>query len=193
MRQSIKKSEDVDQTATNITQLIEQNGSKGWMDTAIKDLGPRGLLQLEDMADTLEIVRKYVHYLSSSSYEIAYRYGLAQQSQVSYIRMRYRAGANCIFNSFYEWRNPRQTTITMCMLVVFWIWASFTPLWLMVKSTQFTFGVMLFGSFPISSRMPHYRIMVSPWTWLFWRIPTDGKTLYFHQDSSTSCPNVLTI
>ena len=58
LRASIQRSEDVEQTATNLTQLIEQYGSRGWMDALIKELGPRSLLALADMADTLEIMRK---------------------------------------------------------------------------------------------------------------------------------------
>lgn len=60
LREAIKRSEDIEQTATNFTQLIEQHGSRGWMDALIDDMGPRALLQLTDAADTLEIVRKYV-------------------------------------------------------------------------------------------------------------------------------------
>ena len=71
LREGIKSSEDVDQTASNITQFIEQNGSKGWIDAAIKDMGPRALLQLEDMADTLEIIRKYASYLLYLSIAVA--------------------------------------------------------------------------------------------------------------------------
>ena len=58
LRGNIKRSEDVEQTAMNLTQLIEQHGSRGWMDALIKKLGPRSLLALADGADTLEIIRK---------------------------------------------------------------------------------------------------------------------------------------
>lgn len=58
LRENINRSEDVDQTATNLTQLIEQHGSRGWVDALIKELGPRSLLALTDMANTLEIIRK---------------------------------------------------------------------------------------------------------------------------------------
>jgi len=58
LRDDIKRSEDVEQTATNLTQLIEQHGSRGWVDALITDLGPRSLLQLTDAADSLEIIRK---------------------------------------------------------------------------------------------------------------------------------------
>ena len=58
LRENIKRSEDVEQTATNLTQLIEQHGSRGWVDALIEELGPRSLLALTDMANTLEIIRK---------------------------------------------------------------------------------------------------------------------------------------
>ncbi len=58
LRENIKRSEDIEQTATNLTQLIEQHGSRGWVDALIKELGPRSLLALADLADTLEIIRK---------------------------------------------------------------------------------------------------------------------------------------
>lgn len=58
LREHIGRSEDVEQTATNLTQLIEQHGSRGWVDALIKELGPRSLLALTDMADSLEIMRK---------------------------------------------------------------------------------------------------------------------------------------
>lgn len=35
-------------------------------------------------------------------------------------------------------------------------------------------GVCFFASFPISSRYPKYRFLVSPTKWLFWDVPTNG-------------------
>lgn len=55
LKVTIERSEDSDQTATNLTQLIEQHGSRGWFEALIKELGPRSLLAIADMADTLEI------------------------------------------------------------------------------------------------------------------------------------------
>ena len=56
--EDIKRSEDTQQTALNLTQLIEQYGSRGWLDALIEKTGPNSMLQLEDMADALEIMRK---------------------------------------------------------------------------------------------------------------------------------------
>jgi len=45
-------------TALNLTQLIEQRGSHGWLAVLEADLGPWLLQQLEDLANVLEIWRK---------------------------------------------------------------------------------------------------------------------------------------
>lgn len=58
LREGIKRFEDVEQTATSLTQLIEQHGSRGWVDALIEKLGPRSLVALTDTADALEIMRK---------------------------------------------------------------------------------------------------------------------------------------
>ena len=58
LREDIKRSEDTQQTALNLSQLMEQHGSRGWVDAVIQKMGPSSILQLEDMADALEILRK---------------------------------------------------------------------------------------------------------------------------------------
>ena len=52
------KQEDTEQTALSLIQLIEQQGLYGWLDAALKKLGPNSMLQLEDMGNALEIMRK---------------------------------------------------------------------------------------------------------------------------------------
>ncbi|KAL8668318.1 MAG: hypothetical protein Q9168_007047, partial [Polycauliona sp. 1 TL-2023] len=132
IRAEIKRSEDVEMTAMNITQLIEQHGSHGWTDALRQDLGPWLLLQLEDLANVLEIWR-----------------------------------------NFYEWREPTRTKITLVFLSILWLSITVIPLHIMIKITQFNFGVMFFGLFPLATRYPQYRLLASPMKWLFWRVPTD--------------------
>ncbi|KAI4233027.1 MAG: hypothetical protein LQ349_004649 [Xanthoria aureola] len=134
IRGEIKRSEDVEMTAMNITQLIEQHGSHGWTDALRQDLGPWLLLQLEDLANVLEIWR-----------------------------------------NFYEWREPTRTKITLVLLSIFWLAITVIPLEIIIKTTQFNFGVMFFGLFPLATRYPQYRLLASPMKWLFWRVPTDAE------------------
>lgn len=49
-----------------------------------------------------------------------------------------------------------------------------------MKVFWFVAGCGFFGSWPISSRYPKYRLLVSPCKWLLWDIPTHGK---FHSKS----------
>ncbi|KAL8760559.1 MAG: hypothetical protein Q9184_003254 [Pyrenodesmia sp. 2 TL-2023] len=58
IREDIKRSEDVERTALNLTQLIEQHGAHGWVDALRRDLGPWLLLQMDDLTNVLEIWRK---------------------------------------------------------------------------------------------------------------------------------------
>ena len=60
IREDVKRSEDVEQTAWNLTQLIEQHGSGGWLNALRQDLGPWLILQMDDLTNVLEIWRKYV-------------------------------------------------------------------------------------------------------------------------------------
>ena len=79
-----------------------------------------------------------------------------------------------VTRSFYEWRNPQRTMLSLSVLGLLWVSIISTPLWLLVKMTQLEAALMFFGTFPIASRMPQYRHLVSPLTWLFWKVPTDG-------------------
>lgn len=58
IREDIKRSEDVERTALNLTQLIEQHGAHGWVDVLRQNLGPWLLLQMDDFTNVLEIWRK---------------------------------------------------------------------------------------------------------------------------------------
>jgi hypothetical protein len=80
-----------------------------------------------------------------------------------------------VLRNFYEWRVPNRTGITVGMMVVALLAVTFTPTWLLVRSTTFSLGVVFFGLFPIGSRFPDYRLLASPVKWIFWRIPTHAE------------------
>ena len=77
--------------------------------------------------------------------------------------------------SFFEWREPTRTKITLGILTFGWLAITLVPLHLLVKVTQFIMGVIFFGLFPLATRYPQYRLLASPLKWLLWRIPTDGE------------------
>ena len=62
VREEVKRSENVEATTLNITQLIEQHGSHGWTDAVRQDIGPWLLLQLEDLSNVLEIWRNFYEW-----------------------------------------------------------------------------------------------------------------------------------
>ena len=58
----LERSEDASQTAQDLSELIEQHGTRGWVDALVQKTGPTMQLLLEDMADFMEITKKYAHF-----------------------------------------------------------------------------------------------------------------------------------
>ena len=58
LREKLERSEDSERTALDLSELIEQHGAHGWVDPLIEKAGPTMLLQLEDMANFMEILKK---------------------------------------------------------------------------------------------------------------------------------------
>jgi hypothetical protein len=60
LREDVKRREDQRVTALSVTELIEKEGDEMWSDELIKDLGPWLMLQLSDLANSFESMRKFV-------------------------------------------------------------------------------------------------------------------------------------
>lgn len=58
LRADIKRREDVERTALSLTEFIEKKGDKEWADELLQNLGPWLMVQLADMANFFETVRK---------------------------------------------------------------------------------------------------------------------------------------
>jgi hypothetical protein len=58
LRQDIKRTEDRNQTAFSISELIEKRGDEHWADELIEKVGPWAMVQLADVANQLEVMRK---------------------------------------------------------------------------------------------------------------------------------------
>lgn len=60
LRNKLERSEDTERQAQDLSELIEQHGARGWVDALIQKAGPTMQLQLEDLADLMEVLTKYV-------------------------------------------------------------------------------------------------------------------------------------
>jgi len=78
-------------------------------------------------------------------------------------------------NSFYNWMSPRKTAASLWFFASALLVTLFCDMAFCVKITGFVAGGSFFLCWPISSRYPKYRYLVSPFKWVLWDIPTDGK------------------
>ncbi|KAK6523783.1 hypothetical protein TWF281_001755 [Arthrobotrys megalospora] len=83
-----------------------------------------------------------------------------------------------IIRNFYEWRDPEQTVCTLIFFGVCLLLGVFTDLAYCWRIVTFVFGLWFFVSSPIASRYPRYRLVVSPFKWVFWGIPTHADIAY---------------
>ncbi|KAK6352514.1 hypothetical protein TWF730_009338 [Orbilia blumenaviensis] len=93
-----------------------------------------------------------------------------------------------IIRNFYEWRDPEQTTCTLIFFGVCLLLGVFTDLKYCWRIVTFIFGLWFFVSAPIASRYPRYRLVVSPFKWVFWGIPTHADIAYseFRADAANA-------
>jgi hypothetical protein len=60
LREDVKRRENQRVTALSITELIEKEGDEMWSDKLLQELGPWLMVQLSDLANSFESMRKYV-------------------------------------------------------------------------------------------------------------------------------------
>ncbi|KAH8702004.1 hypothetical protein BGW36DRAFT_372015 [Talaromyces proteolyticus] len=77
-----------------------------------------------------------------------------------------------VLRNFYHWRNPSKTAATLffftsCLLVTL-----FADMEFCMKIVWFILINTFFLCWPIASRYPRYRYLVSPIRWVFWDIPS---------------------
>ncbi|KAN0068315.1 hypothetical protein V8E54_013511 [Elaphomyces granulatus] len=77
-----------------------------------------------------------------------------------------------ILGNFYNWQYPRRTAATLFFLVSCLSLALFTDLKFCMKVFWFVCINTFFLGWPVASRYPQYRFLVSPVRWVFWDIPT---------------------
>lgn len=158
IREGIKRTEDVNQTALTLTEFIEKEGDEAWTGKILEDLGPWMMVQLCDTANALEVFRKSV---------------IHSQANLDHEPMIIRLTPY----SFYEWTVPSRTMATLAIFLVAILFTIFAPAWLLIKSTTLGAGFTFFGLFPLAANYPDYRLLASVPRRIFWNIPTHGQSL----------------
>lgn len=89
--------------------------------------------------------------------------------------MRFNIVSAKYMNSFLAWTSPQKTTATLIFLATCLLITILTDMAFCMKITTFIAGGAFFLCWPVASRYPKYRYLVSPFKWALWDIPTDGK------------------
>lgn len=85
-------------------------------------------------------------------------------------------------SSFHDWIYPRKTVATLIFLAACLLIGVLTDMAFCMKVGTFIAGGAFFLCWPIASRYPKYRYLVSPFKWVLWDIPTDGRfSQCFHE------------
>ena len=77
--------------------------------------------------------------------------------------------------NFYHWEVPSKTAasiffFSVCLLITLTADVAFC-----MKVVWFIVGTSFFLTYPIATRFPKYRRLVSAWRWFIWDIPTDSE------------------
>ncbi|MCJ1285422.1 hypothetical protein MMC26_004762 [Xylographa opegraphella] len=134
LQASVRRSQGLEGTALHFGELIEKHGRDNWLEPLVDELGPYLQLQLNDLANMLEVLA-----------------------------------------NFYAWKYPRKTMATLCLFAVCLLISVCADLVFCLKIFWFLAGGAFFVTFPIASHYPKYRLLVSPFKWVFWDVPTNAE------------------
>ncbi|MCJ1246765.1 hypothetical protein MMC30_003974 [Trapelia coarctata] len=85
-----------------------------------------------------------------------------------------------VFANFYAWKTPHKTTQTLLFFTTCLLISLITDIAYAMKIFWFVAGGAFFLCWPISSRYPKYRHLVSPLKWVLWDIPTDAEAAFMY-------------
>ncbi|KAL8697586.1 MAG: hypothetical protein Q9224_002241 [Gallowayella concinna] len=80
-----------------------------------------------------------------------------------------------VFANFYAWVYPRKTAASLLFVLVCFLLTVLTDMVFCMKIASFIIGGCFFLCWPIASRYPKYRYLVSPFKWVLWDIPTNAE------------------
>jgi hypothetical protein len=80
-----------------------------------------------------------------------------------------------VLTNFYKWAWPRKTAASLFFFSVCLLISLVADMAFCVKIVWFIVGSSFFLTYPIATRFPQYRRLLSAWRWFVWDIPTDAE------------------
>ncbi|RVX72926.1 hypothetical protein B0A52_03279 [Exophiala mesophila] len=77
--------------------------------------------------------------------------------------------------NFHRHERPRKTMASLFFFTCCLIITLFADMAFCVKLVWFIIGCGFFFTYPIATRYPEYRLLLSQWRWMFWDIPTHAE------------------
>ena len=152
LQASVRRSKGLEGTALQFGELVQKYGRENWIEPLVDELGPYLQLQLNDLANMLEVLAKSV---------------------LSFLAIPPVLNGD----SFYAWKYPRKTMATLWLFAACLLVSICADIVFCLKIFWFFAGGAFFMTFPIASYYPKYRLLVSPFKWVFWDVPTNGKPI----------------
>jgi hypothetical protein len=80
-----------------------------------------------------------------------------------------------VLTNFYKWAWPRKTAESLWVFSVCLLITLVADMAFCMKIVWFIIGGSFFFTYPIATRFPQYRRLLSAWRWFVWDIPTDAE------------------
>lgn len=94
--------------------------------------------------------------------------------------------------NFFHWRSPYATISSLILFSAFFLLSAITDSRFAMKVFWFICGMTFFICWPISSLYPRYRLLVSPFKWAFWDVPTHAEACFnYLQEHATKARKKL--
>lgn len=91
-----------------------------------------------------------------------------------------------ITDNFFHWRNPAATRNVLCLLGAMTLVVAIVDGRLLAQIAWLGIGFIFFGCWPISALYPRYRLLVNPFKWMFWDVPTHAEWCFQHLNDRAS-------
>ncbi|KAH0553106.1 hypothetical protein GP486_006703 [Trichoglossum hirsutum] len=83
-----------------------------------------------------------------------------------------------VMYNLYHWKSPQKTVASLYFFITCFLISAMADMEFCMKIFWFIVGGTFFICWPISSRYPRYRYLVSPIKWVLWDIPTHPEWVF---------------